>query len=130
PSTMDGNRRRFEVNGRGLADYKMPAESLGERDGLFLASKFDAENDGRRDCAVSEHGWFDLVSVKPLPHLLHAFGESRALIRCADLYREHHFLLLFGAPYRDISLAPARAMDGQSFDTDPATSSAKATAPN
>src|SRR5438552_10515385 len=125
---MDGNRRRFEVKRRGLADYKMPAESLGERDGLFLASKFDAENDGRRGCAVSEHGWFDLVSVKPLPHLLHAFGESRALIRCADLYREHRFLLPVRCSYGMVWPAPARSMDGQSSDTDPANSSAKAAA--
>src|SRR5205814_9519727 len=106
---MDGHRRRFEVKRRGLADYKMPAESLGERDGLFLASKFDAENDGRRGRAVSEHGWFDLVSVKPLPHLLHAFGESRALIRCADLYREHRFLLPVRCCSRHGLAYPARA---------------------
>src|SRR5947209_11390603 len=105
----------------------MPAESLGERNGLFLASKFNAEN-GSRGGAVSEQGWFDFVTIKPLPHLLHAFGESRAFIRCADLYRKHHFLLPVWCPYRDISLAPARSIDGQSSDTDPANSSANSAA--
>src|SRR5205807_1950893 len=107
----------------------MPAESLGECDGLFLASKFDAENDRRRVGAVSEQGWFDLVSVKPLPHLRHAFGESHARAQCAYLYREHRFPPSYLiSPLGVVWLTPACSMHGQSSDTNPANSSAKSAA--